>query len=289
MIRVRMFCDWDNDSNDLISRLSQQTDGFNDGIYKGIQFVADDSYTHAICFNYPNYNLKSPYQNNIALLLEPPELEQMLFGNKAKQTYTNVRSIYSFASSVYKTAFGIGFATVPNMIYPSILDKPNQICMIVSDKLMTPYHKARQLIRNALLQTDLPIDFYGRNLVGDDDRIKGEIPPMQKQEVLSKYKICIDFENSPNSVITDKFFDPVLCNTMPVSNSSILNSFVDQDAFFFINFNQPIKDLLVDFEDFCEYQITKDNERALLAAKQEIRSGSMCLAEWIYQRIMETL
>jgi hypothetical protein len=291
MIRVRMFCDWDNNSTELIERLAKQTDGFKGRDYKNVHFVDDDTYTHAICFNFPTYDLLSPSSNNFALLLEPPELVASMFRIQKGQKYPNVNSIYSFAADVYEPAFGIGFATSEDIEYPSILDKPNQICMIVSDKLMTPFHRKRQQIKDALLQTDLPIDFYGRNMSTSDDdpRIKGEIPPMRKFEVLSQYKLCIDLENSPHCVVTDKFFDPVLCNTMPVSNAAILSSFIDTDAYFFINFDLPIKDLLDDFEDICEFEVTADNERALLAAKREVRSGSMCLAEWIYQRVRGTL
>lgn len=288
MIRVRMFCDWDNDSQELISRLEKQTDGFTGRDYKNLHFVTDDSYTHAICFNFPTYDLKSPAQNNVALILEPPELVNSMYKTHKGKKFTNVREVYSFAADVYEPAFGIGFATVEPKEYPPLLTKPDQICMITSNKLMTPFHKKRQDIRNALLETDLPIDFYGRNLTGDDPRIKGEIPPMRKHEVLAQYKLCIDFENSPHCAITDKFFDPVLCNTIPVSNAAILTSFVSPESFFFVNFDLPLKDIVSEIADICEVELDRGNENALLAAKREIRAGSMCLAEWIYQRVKET-
>lgn len=287
--RVRMFCDWDNDSKDLLDRLKAQTDHFYGNDFRGINFVVDDSYTHAICFNFPEYDLKSPPENNVALLLEPPELIVSMYKTQAKKTYDNVRDIYSFAfMRDYSDATGIGFATVPDIQYTPLLDKPNKICMIVSDKLMTPWHRRRQEIRDALLETDLPIDFYGRGMeLTDDPRVKGEIPPMKKYDILDKYQICIDFENSKHGAITDKFFDPVLCNTVPVSNAAILSTIVDQDAFFYISFDWPTKEIIKEISSICEDELDEGRAAALEAARFEIRQGKMCLANWIVERVME--
>jgi len=290
MPRVRMFCDWDNDSAGLIDRLKMQTDGFAGHDYKGLNFVSDDSYTHAICFNFPTYDLKTPADKNVALILEPPELVASMFSKERKMTFKNVREIFSFAADVYTPAFGLGFATVPDMTYPELLSKSNRVCMIVSNKLMTPYHHKRQKIKDALLETDLPIDFYGRGLTGDDPRIMGEIPPMSKYAVLSRYQMCIDFENSPHCAVTDKFFDPVLCNTIPISNAAVLHSLIDQDSFHYINFDLPIKDIVENIGCIVnEWQVDQDDANALLATKKEIRSGSLCLAEWIFARVRESI
>lgn len=290
MARVRMFCDWDNDSADLVRRLSAQTDGFEGNDYRGINFVTDDSYTHAICFNFPDHPLLSDPANNVALILEPPELIKSMFGHQKSKKYDNVRMIYSFASDIYEPAYGIGFATVPDLEYPPLLEKPNQICMITSDKLMTPYHQKRQTIRNALLKTDLPIDFYGRGLAkSDDPRVKGEIPPMSKYQVLSQYRMCIDFENSPHSAVTDKFFDPVLCNNIPVTNAAILHTLCDMDSFFYVSFDMSISDIVADIEEIIDTPLNRGHEEALWATRESIRSGEMSLAEWIFARIRETL
>lgn len=290
MARVRMFCDWDNDSQGLIDRLREQTDGFIGNDYKGINFVTDDTYTHAVCFNFPDYDLKTPAENNIALILEPPELVDTMFRGKRNNKYTNVREIFSFAADKsFTPAFGLGFATAPDLEYTPFTEKPYRMCMIASDKLMTPYHHKRQSIRKALLETDLPIAFYGRGLQGDDPRIMGEIPPMRKHEILNQFQMCIDFENSPYCVVTDKFYDPVICNTMPISNASVLHSYVDMDSFYFVSFDLPIKEIVAEIEDLVNEEPSGEKEEALLSAKHQIRSGNLCLAEWIYRRIGETL
>lgn len=282
-----MFCDWDNDSDDLLRRLKYQTEGFQGNDYKGINFVSDNSYTHAVVFNFPTQDLNSPPQNNIALLLEPPELIKTMWKEQSKHKYTNVRQIFSFASDSYETAYGMGFSTVPKLEYTPLMDKPPRMCMICSDKLLTPYHQKRRDIMKALLKTDFPIDFYGRGMSGSDPRIKGEIPGMKKYEVLDKYMICIDFENSPHSVVTDKFFDPVLCNTLPVSNAAVLHTMVDLDSFFFVSFDLPVGDIIDSIGEILEVPINEGHAEALLDAKREIMSGNMCLAEWIFRRMRE--
>ena len=283
-----MFCDWDNDSAQLIDRLKKQTDDFVGLDYKGMNFVTGDEYDHAICFNFPVYDLTSPAKNNVALILEPPELLGSMFREASKRKYDNVRQIYSFAADKFEPAYGIGFATVEDIPYPKLLKKPKKICMIASNKLMTPYHQKRQQIMRALLETDLPIDFYGRGLEGDDKRIKGEIASMRKYEILAQYKMCIDFENSPHCAVTDKFFDPVLCNTIPISNAAVLHTLVDQDAFFYINFDYSIDDIVEEIADICDFEPDVDNEIALWHTRKEIRSGSMSLAEWIFERVKES-
>jgi hypothetical protein len=286
-MKVRMFCDWDNDSEELIRRLKDQTDAFQGNDFKGINFVSDDSYTHAVVFNFPTQDLKSPPQNNIALVLEPPELVKTMWKEQAKKKYTNVRAIYSFAADEYEPAYGMGFATVPKMEYIPLMDKNPRMCMICSDKLLTPYHQKRRQVMRALLETDFPIDFYGRGMTGNDSRIKGEIPSMRKNEVLNEYMICIDFENSPHSVVTDKFFDPVLCNTIHVSNAAVLHTMVDLDSFFFVSFDLPVKDIVETIGEILETEINDGHAEALLDAKREIMSGDMCLAEWIARRMRE--
>ena len=271
-MKVRMFCDWDNDSEGLIIRLAAQTNDMIGHWYKDIEFVSGDEYDAAVCFNLPNVELKC--DNYFFLLLEPPEI--MSF-------HPDVRSrVYSFAEDGFLPAYGLGFATVPKRSYPP-LDSKRGTCMIVSDKLMTSYHRKRHEIKEALLRTDLPIDFYGRNLTGDDPRIMGTISPMGKHKVLRDYARCIDFENSPRKVVTDKFFDPVLCNTIPVSNASILHE-LTPGAFDYVDFDDDVASIVNTIGSFVE-QGTSGYSEPLRLAKEEILAGKMCLAEWIHQRL----
>lgn len=290
MFKVRMFCDWDNDPLSLIWRLRTQTRHFNHTqterhFYKNVEFVTDDSYDFAVVFNYPVEPLRTPASQNIALLLEPPEIISTLYPGRRGIEYPQVSQIYSFCDDPdYEPAIGIGFATAPRARYIPYANKPKQLCMIVSNKVMTEYHVRRHEIKDALLASDIKMDFYGRDLRGSDPRIKGEIAPMQKHIVLNQYAFCIDFENSPFSVVTDKFYDPIICNTVPVTNTRWLaDNF--WSAVEYVNFDWPI-DRIVDKINRISYSKNRDFHR-LTDAKNAVLSGELCLARWISKRVEE--
>jgi hypothetical protein len=68
---------------------------------------------------------------------------------------------------------------------------------------------------NEILYSDLPIDIYGRGLNIKDSRYKGFIE--NKFQGLLGYDYSIAIENScEKNYVSEKFFDCVLCNTMPI-------------------------------------------------------------------------
>jgi hypothetical protein len=276
----------------MLQKLYQRTDGMLPSfVYKDIQFVYGEEYDIAIVFNFPIQDLKVPAHKAIALLVEPPEIIDYLYAHAKEKRYPQVSFIYSFAKdSNLRTepAYGIGFTTVPDLKYKEFLDKPKKICMIASDKQMTPFHKRRHEILYALLASDLPIDFYGRNMqVGSDPRIKGEIPPMRKYEVLNEYQFCIDFENSPHGAVTDKYFDAVLCNTIPMSNAQILHHIAPASSFEYLGFDWRNEDIINTIDMVINQMYFEYYVEPLQLARQAIRSGNMSLVEWIYQKAKE--
>lgn len=300
-----MFCDWDRDSVGLVQQLWQQTSGYDiqhsltfspsEGWMefplglsdRGVTFVGDDSYTHAVLFNQPTVDLSCPKENVICLLLEPPEI----------MSYQNLEGIRRFSfcdGHGVETAYGLGFATVPVHSNFKMWAKArfedrshrNGMCMMVSDKLLTPYHFRRHEIRDAILATDLPIDFYGRNMASSDDpRVKGEIPFGQKGEVFRNYQRVIDFENSPHGAVTDKFFDPILTYTVPVSNAGILHELAP-GAFDFVDFSAPMPDILRMLEHLVEAPVDEYAE-PVEKARNELLMGKLNLARWIVEKLSE--
>jgi len=297
MPRVKMFCDWDRTPYDLMHILKRQTAGFErDGFnFHGVEFVDHEPYDHAVIFNYgtPSDSVRTPPGKNIGLVLEPPEISEWMhplairqigMARVAKENY------YSFAQDGgLKWAPGIGFATAR-------LDldgmKPREerefgVCMIVSNKLMTQYHNKRREVLDALLRTDLPIHFYGRGMErSSDERVRGEIPSMSKDTVLHQYGVCIDFENSPTGVLTDKFFDPVLCGTVPITNAIFLNDMDVPREYISIDFNDTVDTIVDQIAAGIEAAQTMPpiSDGALLT---EVSCGKLSLAKWIYDRIME--
>lgn len=279
-MKVRMFCDWDNDSTSLIERLRAQTPSMDaDGNYRDTQFVDDNSYDTAVLFNFSRpQNLMTVRERNVCLLLEPPEIVDYSI-----QAPPHAEKIYSFAiDSFGLPAIGMGFATAPAGDYPKLLSKTG-VSMITSDKVITPWQVKRRAVKDALLETDLPIDFYGRNLEGDDPRIKGTIPPFKKQDVLSRYAMSIDFENSGRSVVTDKFFDPVICDTVPITNSTGLSNLAP-GSFGAVDFNQRVDQIVDKIATLIESDLRPYVDR-LEAARESIFDGDLSLAKWINDRV----
>lgn len=290
MHRVRMFCDWDNDPLELIWRLRTQTKHFNHTqterhTYKNVEFVTDDSYDFAVVFNYPIEPLRTPASQNISLLLEPPEIISSLYPGRRDVEFDNISKMYSFCDDPpYLPAIGIGFATAPRAKYNSHIKKSRHLCMIVSNKVMTEYHAKRHEIKDALLATDIKMDFYGRGVHGNDPRIKGEIAPMAKHIILNQYAYCIDFENSPRSVVTDKFYDPIICNTVPVTNSLWLAENY-HEAVEYIDFDRPTDEIV---DKIRRISFIRNKEKHYLTrAKVDIIAGELCLARWIRKRVEE--
>lgn len=263
MKRVRMFCDWDNDSRQLIERLRSQTGLIGDR-YRDILFVDDDDYDVAIGFNYVQAN-----KMKARLILEPPEIYPPRIIDDV--------DTYSFVDTggVHKTIYGLGFATAPLGEYPRWADRPKYMMMICSNKTYTPYHLKRLDVRHALIEIGLKIDFYGRGM-------GREIPSMSKHTVLPQYKFCIDFENSVNAV-TDKYFDPIICGTVPISNALFIKHVMPSSleyVDFELNYNQ-IVNRIVDIYN------NPDDFYNLGHAQYEFLQGRLCLAKWIYERVNE--
>jgi len=76
------------------------------------------------------------------------------------------------------------------------------------------YHLRMNLV-HSILQTDLPIDIYGKNWHSIDSRIKGEV--INKSDALKDYEFSIAIENSrEKGYVSEKFFDCILCDTVPI-------------------------------------------------------------------------
>lgn len=290
MPRVRMFCDWDNTSEELIDRLKAQTAGMHGNSLAGYDFVADDNYDHAVLFNYPAASVHTEAKKNIGLVLEPPEISSWMHPEPVRNHAKLLASrYYSFAKEKgLNWAPGLGFATVPhNYQYSKPSDKSNKACMIVSNKLMTDFHAKRQQVFHELLESDLPIDFYGRGMSqSDDPRVKGEIAPMAKAYILSSYSFCIDFENSPHGALTDKFFDPIICGTVPITNATMLRRHGIKGSYELVDFKLTNSNIKTKIASILENDITQ-YDGPVAKARSELMLGSWCLARWITNRLDE--
>lgn len=287
---VRLFGDWDKQGQDLIDQMCLNSNLVNDNKIENIEFVADNSYTHAVVFNFPGHEILVPPENVIGLLLEPPEIIKVMYGhNRGPESYPKVGRYFSFAKHPgFEWAPFIGFATSPKADYNADVKRSRRMCMIISNKIMTPYHKIRHQVFKALLKTNLDIDFYGRGLRGQDSRIRGEIPPMNKQSILDKYDIVIDFENNAFAGVTDKYFDTIMCRAIPLTNCreiheySVFNGSPPSE---YVSFEESI-DSIVDNILYVYNNLDRSTKiDSIELARNEILSGSMSLPKWILEKV----
>lgn len=115
-------------------------------------------------------------------------------------------------------------------------EKSKKICIFISG-ISFPnnpnwknhnYNKRISLLKR-ILESDLEIDIYGRNLDIRDCRYKGS--PVNKHEILKQYEYSIAIENcSEQNYVSEKFFDCILNNVVPLyygseSVNEIFNKF----------------------------------------------------------------
>lgn len=291
MRRVRLFCDWDRNSWELIQELKKQTPFLTpNNCYEGIQFVHDNSYDYAVIFNTTRERVITPHNKNIVLILEPPEIMKMMYGRTGLNGTFSSKT-YSFAQDDYhEWAPGLGFTTVDyEPPAPLVSLKPRKACMMCSNKVFTDYHAKRRQVFSALLESDLDIDFYGRGmeLVPGDERVKGEIPFGTKRDVYQNYAWCIDFENSPHGVVTDKFFDPLFSGTVPITNAMVAPSIAPDRSYELIDFGASTDSIVKRIDGILKTSALWKYDKPVSYMAKQFAMGQFNLTKWISDRIME--
>lgn len=286
--KVRLFSDW-ADSETLANHVVGRSISFNANWYQfgDAEFVWGNEYDYAVVFNFAIDQLPTtfPYDRTIGLILEPVEILDVMYQGWRGFDPSPYAAYYSFTPlDGYLTALGIGLPQAcPFPEAPPWADR-KLACMIASNKTYTPNQVHRRKVMAELLATDLEIDFYGRGLqVISDERVKGEIPPGEKDPVLDQYKYVIDFENSPFA-ITDKFFDPVLRGAVPITNSLAVQELGLSDGYHWVKFDKPAKDVAKTVGWFLRPTMGREPSTDLF---DEVASGRLCLANWIDQKVRE--
>ena len=126
----------------------------------------------------------------------------------------------------------------------------------------------RHALFNALLQTDLDIDFYGRRWELDDPRYKGA--PYNKSEAILDYQYSIAIENSSyKNYLTEKFFDLAVCNTVPIYyGCPNVSEIYPQESFIEIDFSGPIEQTVEQIKDIYHNDSYEYRLPHLLEAKK---------------------
>ena len=217
--------------NGVSSNLEEffSTDNLENMYIKKIRITNEDNYTHAIIINNYMPTLNIPKENVIGLAHEPVDLlfiddvDKINFIEYAKK---NISKFFIGDKNDLPEPFieGNGFVLHNKSQFHDV--KKIKFCSIViSSKLFMPGHKYRHKLVDAILNTNLPIDIYGRgvSLYKDynDCRIKfpladtihnpfGTIP-------FEEYKFNICIENTvSNNYFTEKIINPLLSNVTPI-------------------------------------------------------------------------
>lgn len=288
---VGLYCAWDETYERLIERLKWSTPGLSFyGEYKRLRLVPSvEPHDFALVFNAAE-DVKCPLENTFVIVFEPPEIigeDNPWLGEGHPQYGAN---IFMFSEeTVHEPALGLHIpqATLTN---PDVLPstKRYSCSMICSDSNVTPFHAQRMAIMKALRSTDLDIHFYGRRLaLTDDPRVRGEITDDTKDVALRDYAFTIDFENSARGVMTDKFSDPLLNGTIPITNSTGAVKVFPKRSYEYIGFDWPMERQIERIRSIITQDDLTRYDKPVAVAKAMLSSGSVNICEWLHQRITD--
>lgn len=188
-----------------------------------IRFVDGEDYDYLVIFNDAKgdkYRLQK--DNVLAFIQEPPDHSKYFnanvgFGCKLVYTCADARCYHQWYSE-FKDAPAAMFYSMTGRIEDYLnnkdFNKPKKISLVMSN-IKGGFYDNRHKALNYILNSDLDIDIYGRDLNLTDKRYKGA--PENKADALIPYEYSIAIENGRwNGYISEKFFDCILCNTVPI-------------------------------------------------------------------------
>ena len=190
---------------------------------KEIYITDEDNYTHAIVINNAKPFLRVPKENVVGLANEPPFFLSVLFNANHFINYASKYIGKYFVGDIGLPApFVCRYSFLPHIT--PLKYKPNKnklMSIIVSEKSLLVNavgYNYRKDILSYILNSDLPIDIYGRICKfitnQNDERIKGEF---QAYEPYENYQFHICIENFRcESYVSEKVINPLILNTVPI-------------------------------------------------------------------------
>lgn len=194
--------------------------------FYGKEFVFSENYTHAIIFNKAMPELTIPKENVIGLAQEPiPFLQLNDEFIKYAQKYIGKYYVSDKGDLPEPFIEGNSFICYSRPI--AVKYKPKLMSIMISQKMYAPGHVYRHKLTQRILQTDLPIDIWGRGCYHyKNDRIKGTF---KQFEPYIGYQYHIAIENfQTNCYFSEKLIHPLLLGTIPIYLGCKINPFPDQ-------------------------------------------------------------
>lgn len=184
---------------------------------RDITFCDDDSYTHAVILNTEQPELRIPKSNVLGLAFEPnyylglsPEFIQYAI---AKIGRYYIGSAAGLPLPFMEHHGFMWYCPFPREL--TLKDRPMSI--IFSQKTAVPGHQYRHTLVDRILQTDLPVDIWGRgcmSLQGGDSRVRGTFTDKEPYEA---YRFSVAIENfCLNDYISEKYVNCLVNGVTPL-------------------------------------------------------------------------
>jgi hypothetical protein len=185
-----------------------------------INITNGDDYDHAIILNTAMPNLKPGISRErvVGLAFEPPKFLQLTseFVEYAKRYIGNY---YIGDATGLPAPFKERYS---HMWYNPPLQEPPKkskvMSIMVSEKMGERGHLYRHELVNKILETELPIDIWGRGCkfysFMQDERVKGDFKEIEPYQVY-QFHICIE-NFQLNEYFSEKIMNPLLCSTTPI-------------------------------------------------------------------------
>jgi hypothetical protein len=221
-MKIRIFSSFCTSENckSVYERLCETQFINNYGKDKDIYITTEDDYTHVIIANTAMPHLKDdiPKSNVIGLAYEPvPFLGLTPQFIQYAQTYVGKYYIGEKGNlpDPFVEHYGYMWHITPLSTVPT---KKNIMSIMVSNKNNAPGHKYRHKLVQAILQSNLPVDIYGRGCMYytniNDSRLKGNFDDLEPYESYD-YHICIENFKTPH-YFSEKITNALLCGTTPI-------------------------------------------------------------------------
>jgi hypothetical protein len=205
----RLCCDGDRDRDEEV-----------EGYGKSYIFTNDEDYTHAVILNTAMPDLKVPKERVIGLAYEPPYYLGLTH-RFVEYAIRNIGRYYIGQTRGLPAPFTEGYGFMWHITPPlktELKEKTKWMSIMISNKIQAPGHRYRHELVQKILETDLPVDIYGRGCAyykaSKDPRFKGEFT--EKEPYMDyKYHIAIENFRTPR-YFSEKITNPLLCQCKPI-------------------------------------------------------------------------
>lgn len=222
--RIRIFSSFCKSENckDIYERLCEAHLMDDYGPQNEIYITNDDDYSHVIILNTAMPQLKSEISkdNVVGMAFEPPQYLG-LTPEFVEYAQKSIGKYYIGDTSGLPEPFTEKYSHmwhITPLQYPP--EKNKIMSLMVSEKKAMTGHSYRHELVKKILETNLPIDIYGRGckyysfMNMKDDRVKGEFAETEPYNNYM-YHVCIENIQTPE-YFSEKIMNPLLCSTVPV-------------------------------------------------------------------------